>query len=124
MAINHTEFEGYMPFVPKVRELTTSKVCSFALKSDIVINGEKRATGCNCVAWGPTADLIGHARTSDLCLAKGYLVKQKIYPEVKNKQDKPLYETVLHVEEFSINGKTMRHEENEDGTDEALPFDL
>ena len=121
---NHAEFEGYMPFVPKVRVLTTSKVCSFALKSDISINGEKRSTGCNCVAWGPAADLVGQARTSDLCNVKGYLSKQKIYPEVLSKNGKPIYETVIHVEEFSINGKTVRHAENPDGTDASLPFDL
>jgi hypothetical protein len=121
---NHAEFEGYMPFVPKVRQLTTSKVCGFALKNKHEIKGEERTTGTNCVAYGDICDEIAQARTSDLVTAKGYLVKQKIYPIVHNTAGKELYETVLHVEEFTINGKTIRHEKTAGGADLGLPFDL
>lgn len=121
---NYATFTGYFPFVPKLRTTSTSKVCGFALRNELEHNGEKRSVGCNCVAWGELCEDVVQGKTTDEITVEGYLIKQKVFPTIKTQRGTDLFETVLHVTSFTINGKTTRAEQNKDGTDESLPFDL
>lgn len=125
---NNGTYTGFLAYVPHLRQTSTTNVIQFSLKNTHNIGDTKKHTGGNFVAWAGIAKQIANCKTSDEITVEFYVMKQKIFPNVKNSKGADLWETILNVQSVTVNGKTIRQEQNADGSDAnsdgSLPFDF